>query len=93
MIGLVLASAIWLYLLILTVRGIISFVPLLVRDWQPRGPMLVIAEVAYTLTDPPLRLIRRFLKPVNMGGTRLDVAFLVLYVALTILQRIVVLVL
>ena len=90
MVGYVLASVIWVCLLVLTVRAVISFVPLFIRDWQPRGPMLVIAEVVYTLTDPPLRAIRRFVKPVNLGGTMFDLAFVVLYVALTILQRIVI---
>ncbi|MDN5770168.1 MAG: YggT family protein, partial [Microlunatus sp.] len=33
---------------------ILSWVPVLVRDWQPRGPVLVVAEVMYSITDPPL---------------------------------------
>ena len=93
MIGLILASVIWAYLVILTVRGLISFIPLFVRDWQPRGFVLIVAEVVFTLTDPPLRFIRRFVKPINVGGMSLDVAFVVLYVVLSIAQRIVIAVL
>ena len=88
MIGLIVWYLIWAYLAILTVRAVISIIPLLVRDWQPRGPLLVIAEAVYTLTDPPLKLLRKVIKPVRIGQTSWDLAFLVLYFGLTILQRI-----
>ncbi len=88
-VGLIVGFVIWLYLLVLTVRAVISLVPLFIRDWTPRGPMLVIAEVVYTVTDPPLKFLRRFVPPLRLGGMRLDVAFIVLYVVLTIVQRLV----
>ncbi|MDQ7992757.1 MAG: YggT family protein [Propionicimonas sp.] len=89
MIGSILGFVIWLYLAILTVRALLSLVPLLIRDWQPRGALLVVAEFVYTLTDPPLRWLRRLLPPLRIGGAQWDVAFLVLFLVLSVALRVV----
>ena len=89
MIGSILAFVIWAYLVVLTVRAVLSLVPLFIRDWQPRGALLVVAEVVYTLTDPPLRWVRRVLPPLRIGGTQFDVAYLVLFLALSVAMRVV----
>ena len=85
--GRVLGFVIWLYLMVLTVRAVLSVVPLLIRDWQPRGWVLVVAELVYTLTDPPLRWLRRVLPPVRVGGVRWDLGFLVLFLVLSMAMR------
>ena len=75
-IGTVIGSVLWIFLLVLFARMILSWIPVLVRDWQPRGPMLVAAEVIYSVTDPPLRALRKVLKPVRVGNMMLDLAFI-----------------
>ncbi len=87
--GTVLGFVIWLYLMVLTVRAVLSVVPLLIRDWQPRGWVLVVAELVYTLTDPPLRWLRRVLPPVRVGGVQWDLGFLVLFLVLSMVMRVV----
>lgn len=87
--GTVLGFVIWLYLMVLTVRAVLSVVPLLIRDWQPRGWVLVVAELVYTLTDPPLRWLRRVLPPVRVGGVQWDLGFLVLFLVLSMAMRVV----
>jgi len=77
----------WSYLAILTVRMVLSVLPLLIRQWEPRGVLLVIAEFTYTITDPPLRFLRRFLPTVRLGNLAVDVPFLVLYFGLSVLLR------
>lgn len=77
----------WSYLAILTVRMVLSVLPLLVRQWEPRGVLLVIAEFTYTLTDPPLRFLRRFLPTVKLGDFAIDLPFVVLYLGLSFLLR------
>lgn len=78
----------YLYLLVLFARLILSWVQVLSRDWRPRGILLVVAEGVFTLTDPPLRALRKVLPPVRIGGIALDLAFLVLvliiYIALAV---------
>lgn len=80
-------GVIWLYLAILTVRMILSLLPLLVRQWEPRGVLLVIAEFTYTVTDPPLRLLRRILPTPRLGDIAIDLPFIVLYLGLSLLQQ------
>jgi YggT family protein len=87
-IGTVIGSVLWVFLLILFARMILSWIPVLVRDWQPRGPMLVAAEVIYSITDPPLRALRKVLKPVRVGNMMLDLAFIGLAIAVSILMRV-----
>ena len=78
----------WIFLLILFARMILSWVPVLVRDWQPRGPMLVVAEIIYSVTDPPLRLLRKVLRPVRVGNMMLDLAFIGLAILVSILMQV-----
>lgn len=89
MVGLILWYVLWAYLAVLMVRAVLSFVPLFVRDWQPRGIMLVIAEFIYTLTDPPLRFMRKIIPPIRIGSTSWDLGFLVLFLGLSFLQRLI----
>ena len=65
LVGLILWYLLWAYLAILMIRAVLSFIPLFVREWQPRGIVLVIAEFVYTLTDPPLRFMRKIIPPVG----------------------------
>ena len=81
LIGLVL----YLYLLVLFGRLILSWVQVFSRDWRPRGPVLVVAEGIYTLTDPPLNALRKVLPPLRIGGVALDLAFFVLILIVYIL--------
>lgn len=66
------------FFLLLLVRLVLDWVQFFARDWRPSGPALVVAEVTYSVTDPPLRALRRVLPPVGIGSVRLDLAFLVL---------------
>lgn len=83
-------AVLWIYFLILIFRLVMDIVLQFARDYRPRGPMLVLVEIAYTLTDPPLRLIRRLIPPLRLGGIALDLAFLVLLIVVQILMRLVV---
>jgi YggT family protein len=88
-VGAILGFLIWLYLMILTARAVLSLVPLFVRNWQPRGLVLVIAEFVYTLTDPPLRFLRRFIPPLRIGGSQWDIGFLILFMGLSLAMRVI----
>jgi len=92
-VGLVLLRALQGYFLVLLVRAVISWIVAASPAWKPRGPLLVLFEVVYTLTDPPLRLLRRWIKPLRLGLLSLDLAFIVLWVIVLVLERVVVAVL
>lgn len=74
---------------VLWARIILDFVRQIRRDWRPTGFWLFISVWLLRLTDPPLRFVRRFVKPVRIGGAMLDIAMLVLLLALLLLTTIV----
>jgi YggT family protein len=86
----VLDYVLWIYLLILVVRMIFTWVQAFSRQWTPTGIILVIAEGIYTLTDPPLRFLRRYIRPVRIGRVALDLSFMVLFFVVLILVDVVV---
>ena len=76
------------FFLLLLVRLVLDWVQFFAREWRPSGIALVVAEVTYSVTDPPLRLLRRFLPPLTLGSVRLDLAFLVLALACSLLLNV-----
>jgi YggT family protein len=74
-----LLSILRLFFYTLIIRFILDWVQVLARNWRPQGPILVIAEIVYSITDPPLNWIRRFVRPIRMGTIQLDLAFIVLF--------------
>jgi len=79
-----------LYLFILIVRMIFSWIQSFSRDWHPTGIILVIAECAFTVTDPPLKFLRRFIPPLRLGMVALDLSFMVLFIVVLIMLKLVV---
>ncbi len=73
------------YLALLVGRLILSWIQSFSRDWSPTGIVLVLAEVAYTPTDPPLRLLRRCIPTVRLGTVGLDLSFMVLFLVVFVL--------
>jgi|SRR3954447_1136152 YggT family protein len=87
-VGSIVQAVLWIFLLILFARMIVSWIPVLVRDWEPRGAMLVVAEIIYSITDPPLKLVRKVLRPVRVGNMMLDLAFIGLAILVSILMQV-----
>lgn len=79
---------VFLFFVILLGRLVLDWVQAFARDWRPRGALLVVAEFVYTITDPPLKALRRVIPPLTLGSLRLDLAFLVLMVATSLLMSI-----
>lgn len=73
----------------LTVRIVLDVTRSFVRQWRPTGPALVAASAVYAVTDPPLDALRRRIPPLNLGGVGLDLAFLVLFLAVVLLRTLV----
>ncbi|MBE6474026.1 MAG: YggT family protein [Actinomyces succiniciruminis] len=83
----IISSLLNLYVLILLIRVVLDWIQLFARSWRPIGVVLVLANVVYGLTDPPLRQIRRFVPLVRLGGVGVDLSFLVLWFGIVIVQR------
>lgn len=84
----VITSLLFVFFLFLVGRFILDWVKVFARQWRPRGVLLVVAEAIYTVTDPPLRFTRKIVPTLNLGGLRLDLAFLVLFLVTTTLMGI-----
>ncbi|MGB8386150.1 MAG: YggT family protein [Dermatophilaceae bacterium] len=75
----VVSLLLFLFFLMLIGRLVFDWVRVLARDWRPKGAVLVLAEGVYTVTDPPLKVLRRIIPTITLGGIRIDLAFLVLF--------------
>lgn len=84
MVGQTLSFLLFLYFIVLLGRLVFDWIQVFSRDWQPRGVLLVLAEGVYSLTDPPLRALRKVIPPLRIGGVALDLAFLVLILGVNI---------
>ncbi len=68
-----------IYLVLLLGRLILSWIQAFSRSWAPHGFVLVVAEIIFTATDPPLRLLRRYIPTLRLGTVALDLSFMVLF--------------
>lgn len=69
----------FLYTLVLLARVVLDWVQMFSRGWRPTGVILVLANFVYSLTDPPLRFLGKFIPPLRLGAVALDMGFLVLF--------------
>lgn len=88
LLGLVIYYVINVYVFILILRVVLDWVQILARDWRPQGIILVLANLIYALTDPPVRFFGRLIPPLRIGGLALDMGFMVLFILLFVVQRV-----
>lgn len=69
-------------------RLVLDWVQMFARGWRPKGMALVAASMIYSLTDPPMNALRRLVPPLRFGGVALDLGFLILVFAVSILQAV-----
>ena len=84
-VGQVLATVLWLYWVVMIVRLVLDFVQVFAPRWHPRGVLLLGAEAVFTVTDPPLKALRRIIPPVRVGQVQFDLGFLIILIGLQIL--------
>ncbi|HEX6469960.1 MAG TPA: YggT family protein [Streptosporangiaceae bacterium] len=84
-VGGVLSTLLYLFLLFLIGRLVLDYVRQFARSWRPTGVVLVLAEVTYTVTEPPLKLLRRFIPNVRLGNLAFDLSFTVLFLVVLVL--------
>jgi YggT family protein len=84
----VLYYALFLFWLLLTARIVIELVRAFAREWRPSGGVAVALETIYTVTDPPVRVARRVIPMVRIGGVGLDLSIMVLLLLVFILMQV-----
>ena len=88
LVKIILTYVLWIYLLLLIGRLIISWIQAFARSWYPHGVVLVVAETLYTLTDPPLKFLRRYIPPFRLGTVAMDLSYMVLFIVVLILLQV-----
>ena len=83
----VLTYILTIYLVILIGRMIFSWIQMFARQWVPTGILLVIAESIFTVTDPPLKFLRRYIPPLRLGRVSMDLSFMVVFIVVLIAMR------
>ena len=86
--GVVFELVLWFYILLLLARIVADWVQMFARSWHPSGYMLVLLELIYSSTDPPIRLFRRFVPPLRLGGAALDLSILLVLLICYVLKLI-----
>ena len=74
------------FLVLLFARFVVDWVQVFARSWTPRGAVLVVLEVVYSVTDPPIRFIRRFVPPLRLGSIMLDTSFIIVLISVYLLR-------
>lgn len=74
----------------LFIRLIIDYVRIFARSWRPNSFLIAIFEFIYTVTDPPMKFVGRFVPPLRLGGVSLDLSFIVLLIAIGLAKSIIV---
>ena len=87
-VGQVIEGLLWFFIALLWIRFIVDWVQVFARSWSPRGILLVLLEVVYSITDPPIKALRKVIPPLRIGSIALDLSFLIVLVAAYILLRV-----
>ena len=78
-----------LFKIALFIRIIVDYVRMFARSWQPNVVLIGFFELIYTITERPMAFVRRFVPPLRLGGVALDLSFIVLLLAIGLLQNVV----
>jgi YggT family protein len=87
-VGQVIHFLLWFFIVLLWVRFIVDWVQVFARSWTPGGPLLVVLEIVYSVTDPPIKALRRVIPPLRLGSIVLDLSFLIVLVGAYVLLRV-----
>ena len=74
----IIGYALFVFWLLLIARVVIEFVRSFSRDWRPRGATVVMLEIVMSVTDPPVKLLRRLIPQLTVGAVRFDLSIMVL---------------
>jgi len=77
------------FFILLIARLVFDYVMMFARSWRPSGVAAVGLEVVYSVTDPPLKALRRVIPPLRLGNFSIDLGFMVLLFVVYVLMNVV----
>jgi YggT family protein len=87
-IGQFIQGILWMFMVLLIIRLVVDWIQVFARSWQPTGPILVVLEIVFSITDPPIKAIRRVIPPLRLGSIALDVSFILVFIVVILLMRV-----
>ena len=79
----------WFFIALLWIRFVVDWVQVFARSWTPTGFLLVVLEVVYSATDPPIKALRRVIPPLRIGTVAIDLSFIIVMISAYLLLAIV----
>ena len=73
------------YIYLLLARFVMGFVLAFGRRWRPGRGAAAALEVVWSVTDPPLKALRRVIPPLRLGTVSLDLSAFLLLIMLFVL--------
>jgi YggT family protein len=73
----VLHFALWVFIGLMWVRFVVDWVQVFARSWSPTGILLVVLELVYSATDPPIKALRKVIPPLRLGQVAIDLSFII----------------
>jgi YggT family protein len=80
--------ALYVYILLILARLVVDWTRQFARKWRPVGAAAVGLELVYLATDPPIRLLRRLVPPLQLGTVSLDLSVIILLIVVVVLQQV-----
>ncbi|CAO1651422.1 YggT family protein [Salinibacterium sp. NSLL150] len=87
-IALVAYYAITLFMFAMWARFILDLVVVFARGWRPSGIGLVLSELVFTITDPPIKAVRKVVPMIRIGNGALDLSWMLVMLVCIILTSI-----
>ncbi len=88
-VGLILYVVLTVFIAFMWVRFIVDWVQVFARSWSPRGILLVVLELVYSVTDPPIKALRKVIPPLRLGSIALDLSFIIVFIGAYVLLQVV----
>lgn len=86
--GQIIEGLLWFFIAFMWVRFVTEWVQVFARSWSPHGVLLVALEGVYSVTDPPIKALRRVIPPLRIGNFALDLSMLLVFVGAYVLLRV-----
>jgi YggT family protein len=83
--GQIIEGLLWFFIAMLWIRFVVDWVQIFARSWVPRGPLLVLLEIVYSVTDPPIKALRKVIPPLRLGNFALDLSFIIVMIVAYVL--------
>ena len=85
----VIHGALWIFIALMWIRFVVDWVQVFARSWTPTGFLLVVLELVYSATDPPIKALRKVIPPLRIGTVAIDLSFIIVMIAAYLLLSIV----